>query len=39
MAKTVNMVNPETGAVVMGTVTEDEYVAYLAEGFEDVEPV
>ncbi len=39
MVKTINMVNPETGAVVVGTVTEDEYAVYLAEGFEDVEAI
>ena len=38
MAKTVNMVNHETGTTIVGTITEDEYVVYLAEGFEDMEP-
>jgi hypothetical protein len=38
MAKTVNMVNPQNGATIIGTITEDEYAVYLAEGFEDVEP-
>ena len=36
MAKTVNMVNPENGATIAGTITEDEYAMYLAEGFEDI---
>ena len=38
MTKTVNIINPETGASIIGTITEDEYAIYLAEGFEDVEP-
>lgn len=36
MAKTVHLVQPETGATVTGTITNEEYAQYIAEGFEEV---
>ena len=35
MAKTVNLVHPETGATITGTITEYEYETYVTEGFEE----
>jgi hypothetical protein len=38
MAKTVKLIHPTTKTTVIGTITEEEYAVYLAEGFEDMEP-
>jgi hypothetical protein len=37
MAKTVNLINPETGATVTGTITDEEYALYISEGYEEVQ--
>jgi len=36
MAKTVHLVQPETGATVSGTITDEEYALYISEGYEEV---
>ena len=36
MAKTVNLIHPDTGATIAGTITDEEYETYIAEGFEPV---
>jgi len=38
MAKTVNLVNSETGSIVAGTITEEEYNLYISEGYADETP-
>lgn len=36
MAKVVNMIDPETGGKIQGTLTDDEYEFYLSQGFIEV---
>jgi hypothetical protein len=36
MARTVKLVHAETGATIIGTITEAEYLVYMSEGYEDV---
>ena len=36
MAKTVNLMHPDTGATIAGTITDEEYALYIAEGYEEV---
>jgi hypothetical protein len=36
MAKTVNLINPDTGATITGTITDEEYEFYISQGFVEV---
>ena len=36
MAKTVHLVQPETGSTITGTITDEEFALYISEGYEEV---
>ena len=36
MAQTVNLIQPETGATITGTITDEEYALYISEGYVEV---
>ena len=33
MEQTVNLIHPETKSKVIGTITDDEYAMFIAEGY------
>lgn len=35
MAKTVNLIHPETGGTIAGVITDDEYALYIEQGYEE----
>jgi len=39
MAKTVQLINPETNGTISGTITDEEYETYIEEGFVEVDDV
>lgn len=35
MAKTVKLIQPETGGTITGTITNEEYDFYIGQGYEE----
>ena len=35
MAKTVQLIHPQTKATIAGTITDEEYELYVSQGYEE----